>query len=113
MVPSMGAGISFSIFMASRIITGSPALTVWPCSTRILRIVPGMGETMLPADPPDAGAGEGGGVGAAAGGAIGCGRGGSRGNGCLLRRGAEEQGVQRRRPGLLPVSVRCNRHRSP
>ena len=47
-VPSTGAVISFSIFIASRIRTTSPALTASPAAFNTLRIVPGIGATTEP-----------------------------------------------------------------
>ncbi len=54
MVPSWGAMISFSIFMASRIISTSPDLTAWPAATFTSRMVPGMGAVIC--SPAPAGA---------------------------------------------------------
>ncbi len=58
MVPSWGAIISFSIFMASRIISTSPDLTAWPAVTFTSRMVPGMGAVIC-SPAPAAGAGAG------------------------------------------------------
>ena len=49
-VPSAGAKISFSIFMASRSRTRSPALTTLPTETLTSSTLPGMGAAM--AEPP-------------------------------------------------------------
>ena len=55
--PSFGLLISFSIFMASRTTTASPALTASPAALLTRRIVPGIGALTLPA-PPETGAAE-------------------------------------------------------
>ena len=43
-VPSLGARISFSIFMASSTTSSWPSLTAAPWATSTRRMVPGMGE---------------------------------------------------------------------
>ena len=55
-VPAQGAAISFSIFIASRIIRASPSLTLSPSLTSTFQILPGMGAITLPA-PAGAAAG--------------------------------------------------------
>ncbi len=71
-VPPLGAMISFSIFIASRINNTCPVATVPPGFTLISRIVPGIGHSIVlaPADGDAegaAGAAAGAGVAAAAG----------------------------------------------
>jgi len=62
-VPEQGALISFSIFIASKITTGSPSLTVAPLATLISRTVPGIGDsTFVPAPADGAGAAAGAGA---------------------------------------------------
>lgn len=53
-VPSQGDIISFSIFIASKIISTSPFLTAEPADTFTERMVPGIG--LLTVSPPAAGA---------------------------------------------------------
>ena len=81
MVPSCGAEISFSIFMASRISSVSPALTESPGLTRTSRILPGIGAltATAPALPAGAAAGAGAGAGAAGAAAAGAGAGAAAG----------------------------------
>ena len=55
-VPALGATISFSIFMASRMMTTSPALTVCPAEKRTSLMLPGSGESTVPAPAEAAGA---------------------------------------------------------
>ena len=57
MVPSWGAMISFSIFMASKIISTSPDFTAWPAATFTSRMVPGMGAVICSPAPAGAAAG--------------------------------------------------------
>ena len=49
MVPSAGAMISFCIFIASRIINTSPALTASPALTLTSRTLPGIGALIVAA----------------------------------------------------------------
>ena len=65
-LPSDGAMISFSIFIASRIHTTSPALTVSPTFTLIETTVPGIGALIVVA-PAGAGVAAGAAAGAVAG----------------------------------------------
>src|SRR5699024_1179261 len=78
-VPSWGATISFSIFMASRTTRASPALTEAPGLTLTSRMLPGMGAltATAPAGPagPLGAAGAGVGAGASGLGAAGAGAG--------------------------------------
>ena len=46
-VPALGANISFSIFIASRIATKSPSFTLCPIETLTSTILPGIGATIL------------------------------------------------------------------
>ena len=55
-VPSCGATISFSIFMASRMTSTSPALTDAPAATLTSRMLPGMGALTATAPAAPAGA---------------------------------------------------------
>src|SRR5699024_4608961 len=55
-VPSWGATISFSIFMASRTTRASPALTEAPGLTLTSRMLPGMGALTATAPAGPAGA---------------------------------------------------------
>ena len=75
-VPSCGAQISFSLFIASRMNNTSPAFTAWPAAQRTSRIVPGIGaETASPAGAAGEGAGAAAGAGAGDGAAAGAGAG--------------------------------------
>src|SRR5699024_4697152 len=66
-VPSWGATISFSIFMASRTTRASPALTETPGLTLTSRMLPGMGALTATAPAGPAGALGAAGAGGAAG----------------------------------------------
>ena len=84
-VPSSGATISFSIFIASRITRTCPLFTAWPTEALTPRIFPGIGAvTFTLPSPPAGAAGAGAGAGAAAGagaGAAGAGAGAAFGAG--------------------------------
>ena len=76
MVPSAGAMISFCIFIASRIINTSPALTASPALTLTSRTLPGIGALIVAAP---AATGFAAGAGAAAGAAFGAAAGAAAG----------------------------------